>query len=570
MIHFEKVRWKNFLSTGNQFTEIELDRNETTLIIGENGAGKSTVLDALCFALFGKPFRTISKSQLVNTVNAMETVVEIEFSIASRKYKIVRGIKPNIFEIWQNDKMLNQEANSRDYQKILEQQILKLNYRSFTQVVILGSSTFVPFMQLKARFRREVVEDLLDIKIFSMMNMLLKQRLKDLVGELQEIEYEYKLSGEKIIMQEAYIEDIKKNKDVIVKEKESDYEHNAKQLDEKVNEKKYLEEVNKGLYESVTDQIDMESKDIKLKDLRSTLTEKLREKQKMINFLREHEDCPACEQHIDGEFKNQMILSKTSEAEVLNDGLIKMENELGKIEHRLNAIKGITGDIQTNSIQIAQLNTSIQELEKWNMRLDTEIKELEKSAVNNEDEEKLRTLKDDFDGIEKQRKELKEEKVYKEASKAMLQDTGIKTKIIKQYLPIMNQLINKYLASMEFYVNFSLDESFEETIKSRFRDNFNYESFSEGEKMRIDLALLFTWRAIAKMKNSTNTNLLVLDEIFDSSLDSAGTDEFLKILNTLEGENVFVISHKQDVLVDKFKHTLRFEKNKNFSKMASV
>ena len=570
MIHFEKVRWKNFLSTGNQFTEIELDRNETTLIIGENGAGKSTVLDALCFALFGKPFRTISKSQLVNTVNAMETVVEIEFSIASRKYKIVRGIKPNIFEIWQNDKMLNQEANSRDYQKILEQQILKLNYRSFTQVVILGSSTFVPFMQLKARFRREVVEDLLDIKIFSMMNMLLKQRLKDLVGELQEIEYEYKLSGEKIIMQETYIEDIKKNKDVIVKEKESDYEHNTKQLDEKVNEKKYLEEVNKGLYESVTDQIDMESKDVKLKDLRSTLTEKLREKQKMINFLREHEDCPACEQHIDGEFKNQMILSKTSEAEVLNDGLIKMENELGKIEHRLNAIKGITGDIQTNSIQIAQLNTSIQELEKWNMRLDTEIKELEKSAVNNEDEEKLRTLKNNFDGIEKQRKELKEEKVYKEASKAMLQDTGIKTKIIKQYLPIMNQLINKYLASMEFYVNFSLDESFEETIKSRFRDNFNYESFSEGEKMRIDLALLFTWRAIAKMKNSTNTNLLVLDEIFDSSLDSAGTDEFLKILNTLEGENVFVISHKQDVLVDKFKHTLRFEKNKNFSKMASV
>ena len=570
MIHFEKVRWKNFLSTGNQFTEIELDRNETTLIIGENGAGKSTVLDALCFGLFGKPFRTISKSQLVNTVNAMETVVEVEFRIASRKYKIVRGIKPNVFEIWQNDKMLNQEANSRDYQKILEQQILKLNYRSFTQVVILGSSTFVPFMQLKAKFRREVVEDLLDIKIFSMMNMLLKQRLKDLVGELQEIEYEYKLSGEKIIMQEAYIEDIKKNKDVIVKEKESDYEHNAKQLDEKVNEKKYLEELNKGLYESVTDQIDMESKDVKLKDLRSTLTEKLREKQKMINFLREHEDCPACEQHIDGEFKNQMILSKTSEAEVLNDGLIKMESELGKIEHRLNAIKGITNDIQDNSLEIARLNTSIQELEKWNVRLDSEIKELERSAVSNEDEEKLKTLKNDFDNIEKQRKELKEEKVYKEASKAMLQDTGIKTKIIKQYLPIMNQLINKYLASMEFYVNFSLDENFDETIKSRFRDNFNYESFSEGEKMRIDLALLFTWRAIAKMKNSTNTNLLILDEIFDSSLDSAGTDEFLKILNTLEGENVFVISHKQDVLVDKFKHTLRFEKNKNFSKMASV
>ena len=288
MIHFEKVRWKNFLSTGNQFTEIELDRNETTLIIGENGAGKSTVLDALCFALFGKPFRTISKSQLVNTVNAMETVVEIEFSIASRKYKIVRGIKPNIFEIWQNNKMLNQEANSRDYQKILEQQILKLNYRSFTQVVILGSSTFVPFMQLKARFRREVVEDLLDIKIFSMMNMLLKQRLKDLVGELQEIEYKYKLSREKIVMQEAYIEDIKKNKDVIVKEKENDYEFNAKSLDEKRNKKTELEETNKKLYQSVEDQINIESKDMKLKDLRSTLTEKQKEKDRMIAFFEKH------------------------------------------------------------------------------------------------------------------------------------------------------------------------------------------------------------------------------------------------------------------------------------------
>ena len=570
MIHFEKVRWKNFLSTGNQFTEIELDRNETTLIIGENGAGKSTVLDALCFALFGKPFRTISKSQLVNTVNAMETVVEIEFSIASRKYKIVRGIKPNVFEIWQNNKMLNQEANSRDYQKILEQQILKLNYRSFTQVVILGSSTFVPFMQLKARFRREVVEDLLDIKIFSMMNALIKQRLKDLVGELQEIEYKYKLSGEKIVMQEAYIEDIKKNKDVIVKEKENDYEFNAKSLDEKRNKKTELEETNKKLYQSVEDQINIESKDMKLKDLRSTLTEKQKEKDRMIAFFEKHNDCPVCTQDIPKDFKSQMITTKETERKEIADGLSKMEEELIKTETRLDEIKNITNDIQSNSIEIASLNTSIQELEKWNVRLDSEIKELEKSAINNTDEEKLKTLKDEYDLVEKQRKDLKEEKVYKEASKAMLQDTGIKTKIIKQYLPIMNQLINKYLASMEFYVNFSLDESFEETIKSRFRDNFNYESFSEGEKMRIDLALLFTWRAIAKMKNSTNTNLLILDEIFDSSLDSAGTDEFLKILNTLEGENVFVISHKQDVLVDKFKHTLKFEKNKNFSKMASV
>ena len=567
MIKFEKVRWKNFLSTGNQFTEIELNRNETTLIIGENGAGKSTVLDALCFALFGKPFRTISKSQLINTVNAMETVVEIEFSIASRKYKVIRGIKPNKFEIWQNDKMLNQEANSRDYQKILEQQILKLNYRSFTQVVILGSSTFVPFMQLKAKFRREVVEDLLDIKIFSVMNLLLRQRLKDLVTELQEVEYNYKLSSEKISMQETYIKDIKNNADVIIKDKEKTYDDNAVELGKKVSEKKTLEENQKSLFKSVDDQISTESKDTKLKDLRSTLTEKQKEKDRMINFFEKHDECPVCTQNIDNEFKTQMISTKQTEKKEITDGLLKMESELDKTKSRLDEIKKVTDVIQDNSIKIAQLNTSIQELEKYQERLSSEIKELENSTINNSDEEKLKTLQEEFNQIEQNKKELKEEKVYKEASRAMLQDTGIKTKIIKQYLPIMNQLINKYLASMEFYVNFTLNESFEETIKSRFRDTFNYESFSEGEKMRIDLALLFTWRAIAKMKNSTNTNLLILDEIFDSSLDSAGTDEFLKILNTLEGENVFVISHKQDVLVDKFKHTLKFEKNKNFSKM---
>jgi len=570
MIIFEKVRWKNFLSTGNQFTEIDLNRNETTLIIGENGAGKSTVLDALCFALFGKPFRTISKSQLINTVNAMETVVEIEFSIASRNYKVVRSIKPNKFEIWQNDKMLNQEANNRDYQKILEQQILKLNYRSFTQVVILGSSTFIPFMQLKARFRREVVEDLLDIKIFSTMNVLLKQRLKDLVTELQEVEYNHKLCSEKISMQSTHIENIKNNADIIIKEKQNNYDNNSIELDKKVNNKKLLEENQKGLFTSVEDQIKIESKDVKLKDLRSTLTEKQKEKDRMIKFLSENEDCPACEQHIDTEFKSQMISTKETEKKEIVDGLTKMEDELNKTKVRLNEISKVTNEIQDNSIQIASLNTSIQELEKYQVKLSEEIKDLEKSTIDNSDEEQLKILQEEFEGIEKNRKDLKEEKVYKEASKAMLQDTGIKTKIIKQYLPIMNQLINKYLASMEFYVNFSLDENFDETIKSRFRDNFNYASFSEGEKMRIDLALLFTWRAIAKMKNSTNTNLLILDEIFDSSLDSAGTDEFLKILNTLEGENVFVISHKQDVLVDKFKHTLKFEKNKNFSKMVVV
>ena len=365
MIIFEKVRWKNFLSTGNQFTEIDLNRNETTLIIGENGAGKSTVLDALCFALFGKPFRTISKSQLVNTVNAMETVVEIEFSIASRKYKVIRGIKPNKFEIWQNDKMLNQEANNRDYQKILEQQILKLNYRSFTQVVILGSSTFVPFMQLKAKFRREVVEDLLDIKIFSTMNILLKQRLKDLVTELQEVEYNYKLSNEKITMQEAYIKETNSNKGSIIESKQNDYHSNSVSLNEKVNDKKSLEENQKTLFESVTDQINIESKDVKLKDLRSTLIEKQKEKDKMIAFFEKHDDCPVCTQDIPKDFKSEMIVTKEKEKKEIVNGLTKMEEEIDKTQSRLSEIVKVTKEIQDNSIQIAQLNTSIKELEKF-------------------------------------------------------------------------------------------------------------------------------------------------------------------------------------------------------------
>ena len=386
MIKFEKVRWKNFLSTGNQFTEIELNRNETTLIIGENGAGKSTVLDALCFALFGKPFRTISKSQLINTVNAMETVVEIEFSIASRKYKVIRGIKPNKFEIWQNDKMLNQEANSRDYQKILEQQILKLNYRSFTQVVILGSSTFVPFMQLKAKFRREVVEDLLDIKIFSVMNLLLRQRLKDLATELQEVEYNYKLSSEKISMQETYIKDIKNNAGVIINSKQNDYDSNSILLNKKINDKKTLEETQKTLFESVKDQINIESKDVKLKDLRSTLIEKQKEKDKMIAFFEKHDDCPVCTQDIDKDFKSEMISTKENEKKEIVDGLTKMENELDKTKSRLDEIKKVTDKIQDNSIQIAQLNTSIKELEKFQERLSNEITELEKSTINNSDE----------------------------------------------------------------------------------------------------------------------------------------------------------------------------------------
>jgi len=424
-------------------------------------------------------------------------------------------------------------------------------------------------MQLKARFRREVVEDLLDIKIFSMMNMLLKQRLKDLVIELQEVEYNYKLSSEKITMQESYIKDIKNNAGVIIKEKQSNYDNNFIELNKKINNKKELEKTQKGLFESVTDQINVESKDVKLKDLRSTLIEKKKEKDRMIKFLSENEDCPACEQHIDKDFKDKMIDIKKDESNNILDGLYKMESELDKTQSRLHEIVKVTNNIQDNSIQIAQLNTSIKELEKYQERLSNEITELEKSTINNSDEEKLKTLKTEFDDIEKSRKDLREEKIYKEASRAMLQDTGIKTKIIKQYLPIMNQLINKNLADMDFFVNFTLDDGFKETIKSRHRDVFNYHSFSEGEKLRIDLSILFTWREIAKMKNSMNTNLLILDEVFDSSLDASGTDEFMRILtNKLAKENVFVISHKGDTLIDKFPSILKFEKYKNFTRMA--
>ena len=569
MINFKYVRWKNFLSTGNQPTEIQLDRNPTTLIIGENGAGKSTILDALCFGLFGKPFRNISKNQMVNSINNGGAMVEVEFSIGSVQYKVIRGIKPNKFEIYQNNKLMNLEANARDYQKILEQQILKLNYGSFTQVVILGSSTFVPFMQLKARHRREVVEEILDIKIFSTMNLILKQKLKTVMEDIRDIEYQYNLETEKVSLQENLISDLKDNKDKIITQKQSLIDSNEEEIFSRTKEKTDIENQDKELLESIADKSSVDTKHSKLKDIRATLNEKHKTHSDMINFFETNEDCPTCEQHIDETFKESMIVSKKSDIEELSVGMGRLKKELASVSARSDEIKGITNNIRSNSIKLATINQSITELEKFNTKLKTEIEQFTKDGVGQSDVVKLDELKVNVKDIGQRRTELRESKVYLEASRSMLMDTGIKTKIIKQYLPIMNKLINKYLTSMEFYVNFTLDENFEETIKSRFRDEFSYASFSEGEKMRIDLALLFTWRAIAKMKNSTNTNLLILDEIFDSSLDGTGTDEFLKILNTLGNENVFVISHKQDALADKFRSTIRFEKIKNFSHVAN-
>ena len=566
MITFKQVRWKNFLSTGNTFTEIELDRNSTTLIIGENGAGKSTILDAMCFGLFGKGFRSISKPLLVNSVNGSGTLVEVEFEIGSKKFLVRRGIKPNIFEIYVDGKMYNQDANARDYQKHLEQQILKLNYRSFTQVVILGSSTFIPFMQLRARYRREVVEEILDIQIFSLMNLLLKGEMKTLIQDIREIEYDKSLCEEKIELQKQYIGQLKKNKDKTLKEKVELLSGNEEEIFMRQGESDLLTKENEDLIDSISDKTKLDKKLTKINDIKSTLTEKHKSHSTMINFFEQNDDCPTCEQHIDEKFKDVMIDSKQTKASELMEGLKSLEEELISTKDRLVDIKAIAKIIREKEVQIAKNKSSVDQLEKFNANLQNELNELsQEGGVTKKDKDKLVSFEKDLVGVDASRSKLKEEMIYAEATRNMLQDTGIKTKIIKQYLPIMNRLINTYLTSMEFYVNFTLNENFEETIKSRYRDEFTYASFSEGEKMRIDLALLFTWRAIAKMKNSTNTNLLILDEIFDSSLDGTGTDEFLKILNTLEGENVFVISHKQDILVDKFKSTIKFEKTKNFS-----
>lgn len=568
MITFKYARWKNFLSTGNTFTEIQLDRNPSTLIIGENGAGKSTILDALCFGLFGKPFRQISKNQLINTVNGQGTVVEIEFETQNKKCKVVRGIKPNTFEIWVDGNMINQSANARDYQKHLEQQILKLNYRSFTQVVILGSSTFIPFMQLKSQARREVVEDILDIKIFSLMNLILKGKVKSLNTDISENKYQADLHKEKVELQEKYIEDIERNKDTLLSQKTTLRDGNEEEVFTRNAEVKRITEKNQTLLDAMSNEDKAIEKRDKLKDIQFTLKDKQVRHERMITFMQENDDCPTCEQSISEDFKAKTISQRTEQVNELTTGLLQMKTEMDKANGKLKEFKDIAKVINDNSIKLAKLNSGITELEKFNATLIEEIRQIESGDVTKTDYEKLDNLKEMCYSLDSTKSKLKEDMLYYDVAKNLLQDTGIKTKIIKQYLPIMNKLINTYLSSMDFFVNFNIDENFNETIKSRFRDVFSYANFSEGEKMRIDLALLFTWRAIAKMKNSTNTNLLILDEIFDSSLDATGTDDFLKILNTFDKENVFIISHKQDMLIDKFRSVIKFEKVKNFSKVA--
>ena len=565
MITFTKVRWKNFLSTGNTFTEIELDKNPSTLVVGENGAGKSTILDALCFGLFNKPFRQISKSQLLNSINMRDAIVEIEFETQNKQVKIVRGIKPNIFEIHVDGKMINQNANAKDYQKHLETQILKFNYRSFTQVVILGSSTFVPFMQLNSKARREVVEDILDIKIFSLMNLVLKTKYREVNTHIQDTRYSQDLTTSKIEMQEKYIADAKSNRESLLTEKNNLIANNEEEIFTTRKQELAVKEQNESILDKMVGENKATQKRDKLKDIQFTLKDKHNRNETMITFFEENDECPTCEQQIDKEFKTRSIQVRERDNVELSEGLTKLSEEMDKVNKVLSEFKKLAKQMQTNEVEIGKYRSKIQELGKFNARLEAEIESIEQNPVGQEDIKKLDKLKEKLYSLDSTSKKLKEELFYYDVARNLLQDTGIKTKIVKQYLPIMNKLVNTYLSSMDFFCNFNLDENFNETIKSRYRDDFSYANFSEGEKMRIDLALLFTWRAVAKMKNSTNTNLLILDEIFDSSLDASGTDDFLKILNTFGNENVFVISHKQDMLFDKFRHTIKFEKNRNFS-----
>ena len=567
MIHFKNVRWKNFLSTGNAFSEMCLDCNHSTLIVGTNGAGKSTVLDAICFALFNKPFRKITKGQLVNAVNEKETLVEIEFNIGSREYLIRRGIKPNIFEIHLNGNMLNQEASAAEQQKSLEQNILKLNYKSFTQVVILGSSTFVPFMQLSPPHRREVIEDLLDIKIFSTMNLILKDRVKTLKEQIRDLEYKMEITKEKVQMQQRFIQDLK------TQSKENNVQRHT-EIRKLQDEIVLTQKENEGnLVTCAKLQTDLEKYDSvddehnKLRIYESKFADKFKKLRSDYKFFDKNDTCPTCKQSIDEELRTTKKTSITSSISELENASSELNDKLQKIKEDLQSKKDLLSQLQELNAQMVSNNKEISWKEQSIKKLNDQIAKQEGGGANlKREQEKLKELAKEGVSIEKYMSTSKHDRDNHDVVVNMLRDTGIKSNIIKKYLPVMNQLINRYLKELDFYVSFELNENFEETIKSRFRDEFSYASFSEGEKMRIDLALLFTWRTIAKMKNSANTNLLMLDEIFDSSLDSSGTDDFMKILRTFsEDTNVFVISHKPDVLQDKFDRLLRVEKKQNFS-----
>lgn len=570
MIKFKKLRWKNFLSTGNSFTEVDFTTHKTTLVVGHNGAGKSTMLDALAFALFGKAHRNISKPQLVNSINNKSCLVEVEFNVSGSELKVVRGIKPNVFEIWKDGIMINQSSHSKEYQKILEQNILKLNHKSFHQIVVLGSSSFIPFMQLPAQHRRDVIEDLLDINVFSKMNQLLKEKNSLLKDKANQIEYNYELTKEKIDLQKKYIREVEDLSNDQVEEKENEIflaEDSIKNLQmENVDTSEEIEKLSDGLEENLKKNNDKKQT---LLHYGAEFNQKIKTLVRDSKFYEENDTCPTCSQDINEDLRSEKLSSAKTKASEIQKALDDVAEQSATVESALERLNNASNEIRTKTTLISSNNREI-------VRLQGQIKVLSnaisKIRGNDGDVAKsqadLDVLKTELDNLFESRLQNNEAMSYNTVILEMLKDTGIKTKIIKQYLPVINNLVNQYLQVLDFFVSFNLDEAFSETIRSRHRDNFSYDSFSEGEKQRIDLALLFTWRQIAKMKNSVSTNLLILDETFDSSLDYEGVDNLMKIIDTLgDDTNVFVISHKGDILDGKFQNKLEFHKEKNFSKL---
>jgi DNA repair exonuclease SbcCD ATPase subunit len=567
MIVFRKIRWKNFLSTGNLFTELDLNAYNTTLIVGENGAGKSTILDALTFALFNKPFRKINKPQLANSITKKDTVVEVEFQVGTSNYKVVRGINPAKFELFKDGNLLNQSAASKDYQDVLEKQILKINHKSFCQVVVLGSATFQPFMQLPAQARREVIEDLLDLQIFTSMNLLLKNKITENSDEISKKQSDRRVAEAQLEMIRQHEISIQSNIDKQIEEKQSKINSTTKLISDATDEVSNIINAGKELKQKLADQDTVEEKLSKLEKFKIQLKSKINNAEKTISFFHDHDNCPTCKQGIEHSFKEETIKTKSSQITEIEEGLVKLENERKKVLEQLDEYTQINNTLHDYNLQMSQLNTKVS---GWRENIRNWVNEIADLTEHGKQSnaEKIAQLDQILKDADKILNELYEEKLVLQAAGVMLKDGGIKAKIIRQYVPVINKLINKYLSAMDFFVQFELNEQFEETIKSRFRDAFSYASFSEGEKMRINLAILFTWRALAKLRNSINTNILIMDEVFDSSLDANGTDEFLKIIQTLTSDtNTFIISHKQDQLYDKFERVIKFEKHKNFSKM---
>jgi len=572
MIKFKSVRWKNFLSTGNVFTEVKLDRSPTTIITGENGAGKSTILDVLCFVLFNRPFRDIKKPQLMNSINEKGLLTEIDFSIGNVEYTVRRGIKPAVFEIMKNGKLIDQPGNIRDYQQQLEDTILKLNYKSFTQIIVLGNASFTPFMQLSTKDRREVIEDLLDIQIFSSMNVLLKDRIATNKKEKEEVDYQINIIEDKINVQKDYLAkleaDVEKQRQELQKELK---EWSVLELEANVNQNEIVDQIS-ALNEMIMDSDKVTTKSTKVSELMMKLHDKISKAEKRIRFYEKHDHCPTCEQVIEATAKATQLENTQQVASETRSAIDELQKQQNLLNEEIERITNVQSEITNLQQQWRDLGTTISTYQNNSKRVQGKIDNMQDASTESEDSPsiKIQQFEQELEKYEHRTENLvRDAEVYKIASE-MLRDGGIKTKIIRQYVPIMNKLVNKYLASLDFFVNFQLDEEFNEVIKSRHRDEFSYASFSEGEKLRIDLALLFTWRAIAKLKNSTNTNLLILDEVFDASLDTAGCDEFLKLLQEVSGEtNVFVISHKGDILTDKFRSSIRFEKHKNFSRIAA-